>query len=116
MSLCQQEENDKSSSHLTELWTTLPIDVPTDSASKLPSISLTPLDDNGSLSATSTKKKIRVFSTIKTDHELEVARATSVPARTQKDTKYCLGLWESWKEWRQMEKHDDRVYREAFKK
>ena len=42
MSLCQQEENDRSSSHLTELWTTLPIDVPADSASKLPSISLTP--------------------------------------------------------------------------
>ena len=106
MSLCQQEENDRSSSHLTELRTTLPIDVPADSASKLPSISLSPSDCNGSLSATSTKKKNRVFSTIKTDHEIEVARATSVPARTHKDTKYCLGLWESWKEWRQMENHD----------
>ena len=41
MSLCQQEENDRSSSHLTELRTTLPIDVPAVSASKLPSISLT---------------------------------------------------------------------------
>ena len=28
MSLCQQEENNRSSSHLTELQTTLPIDVP----------------------------------------------------------------------------------------
>ena len=95
MSLCQQEENDRSSSHLTELRTTLPIDVPAVSASKLPSISLTPSDCNGSLSATSTKKRNRVFSTLKTDHEVEVARATSVSARTHKDTKYCLGLWES---------------------
>ena len=30
MLLCQQEENDWSSSHLTELRTTLPIDVPAD--------------------------------------------------------------------------------------
>ena len=87
MSLCQQEENDRSSSHLTELRTILPIDVSADSASKLPSISLTPSDCNGSLSATSTTKRNRVFSTIKTDREVEVARATSVPARTHQDTK-----------------------------
>ena len=96
MKLCQQEENNRSSfHHLTELQANLPINFPTDSASKLPSISLTLSDCNGSLSATSTKKRNRVFSTIKTDHEVEVTRATSVPARTHKDTKYCLGLWES---------------------
>ena len=33
MSLCQQEEYDRISAHLTELQTTLPIDVPTDSVS-----------------------------------------------------------------------------------
>ena len=35
-----------------------------------------------------------------------MARATSVPARTHKDTKYCLGLLEAWKEWRQTENYD----------
>ena len=47
-----------------------------------------------------------MFSAIKSDREVEVARTASVAARTHKDTKYCVGLWESWREWRQSENKD----------
>ena len=43
---------------------------------------------------------------LKSDREVEVARTASVAARTHKDTKYCVGLWESWREWIQSENKD----------
>ena len=72
MSLCQQEENDRSSSPYC-ITDNSANSIPADSASKL-------LRLQWFLSATSTKKRNKVFSTIKTDHEVEVARATSVSA------------------------------------
>ena len=51
-------------------------------------------------SAPSTKKGRRVFSASKSDREVEVAQTAGVAARTHKNTKYCVGLWESWCEWR----------------
>ena len=44
---------------------------------------------------TTTKNK-RVFASIKTDSEVESARAADIPQKTQQDTKYCIGIWEEW--------------------
>ena len=47
-----------------------------------------------------------MFSAIKSEREVEVARTASVAPRTHNDTKYSVGLWESWHEWRQSENKD----------
>ena len=44
-------------------------------------------------------KTNRVFSAVKSDREVEQARAAGVPQKTQKDTMYCMSVWEAWKEW-----------------
>ena len=41
-----------------------------------------------------------VFAQPKTDKEIVQARAEGVPVKTQQDTKYCVGLWEEWREHR----------------
>ena len=41
-------------------------------------------------------KKLRPFSEVKSDKEVELARASGIPQSTQKDTKYCIGLWDAW--------------------
>ena len=38
-------------------------------------------------------KKLRPFSEVKSDKEVELAGASGIP---QKDTKYCIGLWDAW--------------------
>lgn len=52
------------------------------------------------------KKSKRAFAEIKSDREVELARATSIPQKTKKDTKYCLSMWEAWCAWRQHENQD----------
>ena len=41
-------------------------------------------------------KKQRQFAVIKSDREVEDARAFGIPENTRKDTKYCHGLWVEW--------------------
>ena len=40
--------------------------------------------------------KQRPFAAAKSDREIELARASGISHSTQKDTKYCIGLWEAW--------------------
>ena len=42
----------------------------------------------------------RRFAAPKTEAEIVQARTKGVPLKTQKDTKYCVGVWESWREYR----------------
>ena len=42
----------------------------------------------------------RRFAAPKTEAEIVQARTQGVPLKTQKDTKYCVGVWESWREYR----------------
>lgn len=51
-------------------------------------------------------KKKRLFAPIKSDKEVEEARATGVPSKTIQDTKYCMSLWESWVSYRESENED----------
>ena len=37
------------------------------------------------------------FASPKTDEEVTRARSDGIPLNTQKDTKYCFGLWETWR-------------------
>lgn len=48
----------------------------------------------------------RQFSAIKTDREIELARNAGVPKSTQTDTKYCVGLWEAWVDYRRSVNED----------
>ena len=55
-------------------------------------------ESNSSTASTeppATKKK-RLFAPIKTDKEVEESRTSGIPLKTVQDTKYCIGLWESW--------------------
>lgn len=45
-------------------------------------------------------KSKRCFAPVKTDKEIEDARAGGVPAKTMADTRYCVGLWDAWREYR----------------
>ncbi len=49
----------------------------------------------------------RVFSAVKSDSEVELARAAGVPQKTRKDTKYCLSLLEAWSAWWQLKNQDN---------
>ena len=53
------------------------------------------------LSRAQPHSKKRIFAKVKTDEEIEQARAKAVPMKTQQDTKYCLGLWEAWTSYRE---------------
>lgn len=52
---------------------------------------------SSSLSASSNS---RPFAPVKTDTEIELARAKGVPKKTQEDTKYCVNLWDAWTRYR----------------
>lgn len=52
-------------------------------------------------------KKRRLFAPIHTDKEVEEARATSIPKKTVQDTKYCLGLFQTWAKHRIRENGDN---------
>ena len=46
--------------------------------------------------------KARTFTTPKTDDEVAKARSKGIPEKTQKDTTWCISLWEYWREhWRE---------------
>ena len=45
-------------------------------------------------------KKLRPFSEVKSDKGVELARASGIPQSTQKDTNYCIGLWDAWASYR----------------
>ena len=51
-------------------------------------------------------KKKRPFATVRNDKEVEEAKTACTPAKTQQDTKYCLGLWQAWTEYRESENGD----------
>lgn len=55
-----------------------------------------PLHSSSSEPRPAPSKKQRLFAAIKSDEEVEAARATGVPAKTAQDTKYCMGVWEAW--------------------
>ena len=57
-------------------------------------------------SSSSVKKK-RVFAPVKNDQEVEQARAAGIPAKTLQDTKYCIGIWEVWTDYRLCENGDE---------
>ena len=40
------------------------------------------------------------FAKPRTDEEMQQARAQGVPTKTVQNTKYCLGVWEAWREYR----------------
>ena len=42
----------------------------------------------------------RRFAEPKTDVEIAAARAQGVPLKTRQDNKYCLGLWQAWRDHR----------------
>jgi len=50
--------------------------------------------------------KQRPSSRVKSDKEVEQARASGIPPSTQKDTKYCIGLWNAWVSYRALENGD----------
>ena len=51
-------------------------------------------------SSLSASNNSRPFARVKTDTEIELARATGVPKKTQEDTKYCVNLWDAWTRYR----------------
>ena len=51
-------------------------------------------------------KKKRQFASVKTDTEVQTARATGTPKKTMEDTKYCLGLWDEWVRHREKDNGD----------
>ncbi len=59
-----------------------------------------------SASYTRPKEKKRMFAAVKTDKEVQLARATGIPQTTLRDTKYCIGLWEAWRKYRESENGD----------
>lgn len=52
-------------------------------------------------------KSKRQFAAIKSDSEVELARAKGIPPKTLKDTKYCVGLWDAWTVYRRAENGDN---------
>ena len=42
----------------------------------------------------------RPFAPVKTDAEIQLARAQGIPKKTQEDTKYCVSLWDAWRRYR----------------
>ena len=72
------------------------------------STSLAPIQSSSSLPPTCKQNSTkRTFAKVVTDQEVEEARAKGVPQKTQQDTKYCYGLWESWVEYRVQENGDN---------
>ncbi len=59
------------------------------------------------ISSSPPAKKSRLFAPIRTDKDVEEARASSVPKKTLEDTKYCLGLFQTWTEYRNSENGDN---------
>ena len=54
-----------------------------------------------SQSSSSSSTTSRQFAQVKTDQEVELARATGVPSKTKQDTKYCINLWSAWTSYRE---------------
>ena len=52
------------------------------------------------------KEKKRLFAAVKTDREVQLARATGIPETTLRDSKYCIGVWEAWRKYRESENGD----------
>ena len=40
------------------------------------------------------------FAPVKTDAEIQLARAQVIPKKTQEDLKYCVSLWDAWRRYR----------------
>ncbi len=59
------------------------------------------------ISSSPPAKKRRLFAPIWTDKDVKEARASSVPKKTLEDTKYCLGLFQTWTEYRNSENGDN---------
>ena len=52
-----------------------------------------------------TKKK-RIFAPLKSDKEVKNARTEGISPKTASDTKYCLGMWEAWVNYRKKENNN----------
>ena len=41
-------------------------------------------------------RKVRMFAAPKSDEEVAKARCDGVPLKTQKDTAWCISIWDQW--------------------
>ena len=41
-------------------------------------------------------RKVRMFAAPKSDEEVARARCDGVPLKTQKDTAWCISIWDQW--------------------
>ena len=46
--------------------------------------------------------KVRAFASPKTGEEVEQARKNAMPKKTQDDTKYCVGIWNEWRQHKEL--------------